>query len=101
MIIDPINKTLKILDFGLSNTFGEKPNGMLSTACGSPCYAAPEMLSGKLYKGNGVDIWSMGVVLFSMICGFLPLHETSNKEMYKKIIRGKYTIPTFVSKLAT
>ena len=101
MIIDPINKTLKILDFGLSNTFGEKPNGMLSTACGSPCYAAPEMLSGKLYKGNGVDIWSMGVVLFSMICGFLPFHETSNKEMYKKIIRGKYTIPTFVSKLAT
>ena len=99
MIIEQNTKNLKILDFGLSNTYGDKPNETLITACGSPCYAAPEMLCGKIYKGKGVDIWSMGVVLFSMICGFLPFHEESNKEMYKKIIEGKFQVPAFISKM--
>ena len=98
MIIEQKTNNLKIFDFGLSNTYGDKPNEMLSTACGSPCYTAPEMLCGKIYKGKGVDIWSMGVVLFSMIFGFLPFHEESNKEMYKKIIEGKFEIPASVSK---
>ena len=101
MIIEQKTKNLKIIDFGLSNTYGDKPNEMLSTACGSPCYAAPEMLSGKIYKGGGVDIWSVGVVLFSMICGYLPFHEETNKEMYKKIIEGKYSVPGFVSNFGT
>ena len=56
------SKDIKIVDFGLSNTY--KKGGLLSTACGSPCYAAPEMLSGKKYKGLSVDIWSCGVVLY-------------------------------------
>ena len=99
MIVDQNSKNIKILDFGLSNIYGEKPNEILSTSCGSPCYAAPEMISGKMYKGGGVDIWSVGVVLFSMICGFLPFHEDSNKKMYKKITEGKYTVPSFVSNL--
>ena len=99
IIIEENTKIIKILDFGLSNTYGDKPNEMLSTACGSPCYAAPEMLCGKLYKGSCVDIWSAGVVLFTMICGFLPFLEESNKEMYKKIIEGKYSIPPHVSKI--
>ena len=99
MIINYKTKEIKLLDFGLSNIYGEKPDEMLSTACGSPCYAAPEMISGKMYKGGGIDIWSVGVVLFAMICGYLPFHEETNKETYKQISEGKYIIPSFVSKL--
>jgi 5'-AMP-activated protein kinase catalytic alpha subunit len=61
---------LKIVDFGLSNTY--KQGEMLKTACGSPCYAAPEMISSKKYNGLEVDIWSCGVILFAMVCGYLP-----------------------------
>jgi len=98
ILIEQYTNNIKIIDFGLSNSFDDK-NGLLNTACGSPCYAAPEMLDGKMYHGSTVDIWSVGVVLFSMICGYLPFHEESNKEMYKKIKDGKYTIPSHVSKL--
>ena len=99
ILIEQYTNNIKIIDFGLSNSFDDKQNGLLNTACGSPCYAAPEMLDGKMYHGSTVDIWSVGVVLFSMICGYLPFHEESNKEMYKKIIAGKYNIPSHVSKL--
>jgi len=66
-------KNLKIVDFGLSNTFkqGEK----LSTACGSPCYAAPELIKGKEYFGQKSDLWSAGVVLFAEVCGYLPFED--------------------------
>ncbi len=47
----------------------------LKTACGSPCYAAPEMIAGKRYFGLKSDIWSSGVVLYAMICGFLPFED--------------------------
>ena len=60
-------KNIKIVDFGLSNTY--KDLETLKTACGSPCYAAPEMIAGKRYYGSNVDIWSCGVILFAMICG--------------------------------
>jgi 5'-AMP-activated protein kinase catalytic alpha subunit len=64
------SKKIKIVDFGLSNLY--KNDELLKTACGSPCYAAPEMIAGKLYVGLRVDIWSCGVILFAMICGHLP-----------------------------
>lgn len=69
LLIDWKN-SLKIVDFGLSNTY--KPGEMLKTACGSPCYAAPEMIASKKYNGLEVDIWSCGVILFAMVCGYLP-----------------------------
>ena len=59
------NNTIKIVDFGLSNTF--KKGEMLKTACGSPCYAAPEMIEGKEYHGTAADVWSSGVILFAMM----------------------------------
>lgn len=61
------NMNIKIVDFGLSNTY--QRNEKLKTACGSPCYAAPEMISGKQYNGVDVDIWSCGVVLYALVCG--------------------------------
>ena len=98
ILIEQNSKTIKIVDFGLSNTYDDKEEGLLSTACGSPCYAAPEMLEGKLYKGGKVDIWSAGVVLFAMLCGYLPFEDEDKNELYKKIINGKYSIPSHVSK---
>lgn len=88
-------KNIKIVDFGLSNTY--KPGETLKTACGSPCYAAPEMIAGKRYLGSNVDIWSCGVILFAMICGYLPFEDPNTANLYKKILNGEYTIPKFVS----
>ena len=89
------NGTIKIVDFGLSNTyFTEK---YLTTACGSPCYAAPEMIKGKKYLGLGVDIWSSGVVLYAMLCGSLPFEDTDNERLYRKITEGKFETPDFLS----
>lgn len=88
-------KNIKIVDFGLSNIY--KENGLLSTACGSPCYAAPEMIAGKKYNGLNVDIWSSGVILFALICGYLPFDDDDTPVLYKKIMKGEYSIPSFVS----
>jgi serine/threonine protein kinase len=86
---------IKIVDFGLSNTY--KQGEELKTACGSPCYAAPEMIAGKTYKGLQVDIWSSGVILFAMICGYLPFEDPNTGELYKKILACEYKFPKFIS----
>ena len=100
ILIEENTKTIKIIDFGLSNTYSDKNNEILSTACGSPFYAAPEMLKGDYYKGSTVDIWSVGVVLFAMLCGYLPFEDEDRSNLYKKIINGKYSIPMHVSNYA-
>jgi 5'-AMP-activated protein kinase catalytic alpha subunit len=69
----------------------------LKTACGSPCYAAPEMIAGKRYQGSNVDIWSCGVILFALVCGYLPFEDPNTANLYKKILNGEYTLPKFVS----
>ena len=97
IIIEQNTKIIKIIDFGLSNTYGDKDEELLRSSCGSPFYAAPEMLKGDIYKGNKVDIWSMGVVLYLMICGSLPFQDEDNSKLFQKIIKGKYTIPMHVS----
>ena len=88
-------KNIKIVDFGLSNTY--KTGETLKTACGSPCYAAPEMIAGKRYFGSNVDIWSCGVILFALLCGYLPFEDPNTANLYKKILSGDYHIPRFVS----
>ena len=89
------NGTIKIVDFGLSNTYFD--DNLLLTACGSPCYAAPEMVKGQEYSGVSVDIWSSGVVLYAMLCGCLPFEDNDNDVLYKKITEGKFVIPDFLS----
>ena len=89
-------KTVKLIDFGLSNTWGK--SGKMKTACGSPSYAAPEMILGESdYYGSRVDIWSCGVILYVMICGFLPFEDSNQDKLYAKIIEGKFALPSFVS----
>ena len=92
------DKTIKIVDFGLSNTY--KTGELLQTACGSPCYAAPEMISGHFYAGPSVDIWSSGVILFVMISGRLPFEDADTSELYRKILNSEYVLPEWVSPLA-
>lgn len=89
------NKNIKIVDFGLSNTF--KEGELLKTACGSPCYAAPEMIEGKKYLGIMVDIWSIGVILYALVCGFLPFEDPNTANLYKKILAGEFSLPKFIS----
>ncbi|CAD8050046.1 unnamed protein product [Paramecium primaurelia] len=94
LLLDHQNQ-IKIVDFGLSNTY--KQGELLKTACGSPCYAAPEMIAGHRYQSILVDIWSCGVILFATICGQLPFEDKHTSELYKKILGGQYTIPSHVS----
>ena len=82
------DKSIKLVDFGLSNTY--KLGELLKTACGSPCYAAPEMIAGKKYHGANVDIWSCGVILFALICGYLPFEDPNTSCLYKKILNAEY-----------
>lgn len=81
------NKTLKLIDFGLSNQYNK--GNFLKTPCGSPCYAAPEMILGRKYKGSSIDIWSAGITLFAMVCGYLPFEDPNNDKLYKKILDCK------------
>ena len=88
------NKTLKIIDFGLSNYFNGKE--LLATPCGSPCYASPEMVSGKKYNGFQIDIWSTGIILYAMLCGYLPFEDKNNEILFKKILKCKYELPSHI-----
>eukprot|EP00826_Nyctotherus_ovalis_P038544 TRINITY_DN3616_c0_g2_i1.p1 TRINITY_DN3616_c0_g2~~TRINITY_DN3616_c0_g2_i1.p1 ORF type:complete len:471 (+),score=131.82 TRINITY_DN3616_c0_g2_i1:1638-3050(+) len=97
LLLDSQNN-IKIVDFGLSNSIAE--GILLKTACGSPCYAPPEMIQGKKYKGSLADIWSCGVVLFALLCGHLPFDDQSTTRLYKKITSANYTLPTHVSESA-
>jgi len=74
---------LKIVDFGLSNLM--KSGELLRTSCGSPNYASPEIVSNVPYSGAECDIWSIGVILYAMLCGKLPFDEDNNREVFKKI----------------
>ena len=87
----------KLSDFGLSKKY--EKNELLKTTCGSPIYAAPEMLKGGPYKGSGIDIWSLGICLYCMVCGEFPFNEDDIKNLVYKITRGIYTLPEYVSPL--
>ena len=89
------NKELLLIDFGLSIQFNE--GALINTPCGSPCYAAPEMLLGNNYNGLASDIWSCGIVLFTMVCGYLPYEEETNEKLYRKIYSTKLEIPDRIS----
>ena len=95
-IILTLNNEIKLIDFGLSNFYNK--NQLLKTSCGSPLYAAPEMLKGKKYSGLKIDIWSCGIILYMMVTGNLPFNDNNEMSLYKQIINGKYFIPSFVSK---
>ena len=88
---------LKIIDFGLSNYFVDGQEELLSTPCGSPCYASPEMVSGKKYNGIKIDIWATGIILFAMLCGYLPFENKDNEILFDQILECKVEFPDYLS----
>jgi 5'-AMP-activated protein kinase catalytic alpha subunit len=88
------NENLKVSDFGLSALAeSRRQDGLLHTTCGTPAYVAPEVLSRRGYDGAKADIWSCGVILFVLVAGFLPFHDTNLIEMYRKISKAEYRCP--------
>ncbi|XP_062179261.1 LOW QUALITY PROTEIN: CBL-interacting protein kinase 28-like [Phragmites australis] len=92
------NETLKVTDFGLSALAESKrQDGLLHTACGTPGYVAPEVLSRKGHSGAKADVWSCGVILFVLATSYLPFHDRNLIEMYRKISKAEYRCPRYFS----
>ncbi|KAG6603543.1 CBL-interacting protein kinase 18, partial [Cucurbita argyrosperma subsp. sororia] len=87
---------LKVSDFGLSALAESKrQDGLLHTTCGTPAYVAPEVINRRGYDGCKADIWSCGVILFVLLAGYLPFHDSNLMEMYKKIGKGEFKFPNW------
>ncbi|XP_001371323.1 serine/threonine-protein kinase SIK2 isoform X1 [Monodelphis domestica] len=89
------NMNIKIADFGFGNFF--KSGEPLATWCGSPPYAAPEVFEGQQYEGPQLDIWSMGVVLYVLVCGALPFDGPTLPILRQRVLEGRFRIPYFMS----
>ena len=89
------NKILKIIDFGLSHEFNGED--FLKTKCGSPSYAAPEIIKGLPYDGFKTDIWCCGIILYAMVCGYLPFEGENNKILFKSIVECNPEIPEYLN----
>ncbi|KAI3829948.1 hypothetical protein L1987_04080 [Smallanthus sonchifolius] len=97
LLIDE-NGDLKVSDFGLSALTGQiRADGLLHTLCGTPSYVAPEILTKRGYDGAKTDIWSCGIILFVMNAAFLPFNDSNLMMMYKKIYKGEYRCPKWMS----
>ena len=95
ILLNESHTQIKFIDFGLSNYFNQ--NELLHSSCGSPCYASPEMLSGRAYRGSTTDLWSAGIVLYSMLVGALPFDDQELNKLYEQIKVGKFYIPSTLS----
>ncbi|KAK2726409.1 maternal embryonic leucine zipper kinase-like [Artemia franciscana] len=91
------DQQLKLIDFGLCARPQGGVQSVLDTCCGSPAYAAPELVSGRAYIGAEADVWSMGVLLYALLCGFLPFDDENIGSLYRKIQSGEYDIPSWLS----
>lgn len=82
---------IKIADFGLAKLLDDETI-MMKTACGTPGYVAPEILENKLYDSK-VDMWSLGVILYILLCGFPPFYDDNNAKLFAQIKSGKFSYP--------
>ncbi|KAK1428613.1 hypothetical protein QVD17_17452 [Tagetes erecta] len=90
------NENLKVSDFGLSALAESKhQDGLLHTTCGTPAYVAPEVITRRGYDGDKADVWSCGVILYVLLAGYLPFHDSNLVEMYRKIGRSEFRFPNW------
>jgi len=82
--------SIKVTDFGLSKDYA---NATLRTSCGTPDYVAPEVLKGQPYD-NSVDIWSIGVITYILLCGFPPFYGSNDQQIFEKILKAEYDFPS-------
>ncbi|KAH6896149.1 CAMK/CAMKL/AMPK protein kinase [Coprinopsis sp. MPI-PUGE-AT-0042] len=94
LLDDDLN--VKIADFGLSNEISD--GDFLRTSCGSPNYAAPEVIRGGVYAGPEIDVWSSGVILYVMLCGRLPFEDEDVHQLFQKISQGTFHLPSSLSR---
>ena len=96
------DKIVKIIDFGLSHEFNGED--LLKTKCGSASYASPELISKPFYDGFKNDVWCCGIILYAMLCGYLPFeknrNERNNHSLFKNILQCNFEIPDFISNLS-
>jgi len=85
------DSVIKISDFGLARFLPS--NVFATTACGTPGYVAPEILKGKGYGGS-VDVWSIGITLYILLCGFPPFYNEDNAELFEQIKKGEFEFPS-------
>lgn len=88
---DSLDSKLKIADFGLAKLVNN--GSMMQTACGTPGYVAPEILKGKAY-GMEVDLWSVGVIVYILLCGFPPFYDDNNAALFEQIKAGDFEFPS-------
>lgn len=94
---DDPNSPVKVADFGLANLYD--PQGLqtsLKTMCGTPGYVAPEVLKSRIQNkgyGSQVDMWSCGVILYILLCGFAPFYDADQQHLFRKIVKGDYSFP--------
>jgi calcium/calmodulin-dependent protein kinase I len=90
LLLSPTSNVVKITDFGLSKDFG---SGQLKTSCGTPDYVAPEVLKGQPYD-HSVDIWSIGVITYILLCGFPPFYGNTDAQIFEKILKAQFDFPS-------
>ncbi|RCH78793.1 hypothetical protein CU098_002101, partial [Rhizopus stolonifer] len=98
------NRNIVVTDFGFANQFASAADDLMATTCGSPCYAAPELVvNAGLYAGSAVDVWSCGVILYAMLCGFLPFDDDPSNpdsdninQLYRYILSTHLMFPSYV-----
>ena len=99
ILLDEDNEKIKIIDFGLSTTYSK--NELLNSPVGAIIYAPPEMHLSEQYSGELIDIWNSGLVLYFMVCGYLPFCDEDEEKNINHIITGFYEIPSNISSLCT
>ncbi|KAF9820578.1 hypothetical protein IEO21_01281 [Rhodonia placenta] len=92
------NKNIKVADFGMAAW--QNKSDLLQTACGSPHYAAPEVIMGRAYNGSSSDIWSCGIILYALLAGRLPFDDEDLPTLLEKVKLGKYTMPSDIDSRA-